>query len=219
MDAEFCLNTLYERIHTAIMERDGKLRRFHGFSGDACNALAEITRHTELLAMELRELLLCCHSELQALGECPKQRAMPDAPGIQIEIDPPCARIIVDGILPYPLKGGVHYLHSKLDDALSRHFRDNVLPRPLFEQRCAVVFLHRYTGTSWRLRHIRDYDNVEHRCITNVITRHFLPDDTPACYIGMDILAPGDVNQTEIRLMPIPAFQAFVASGEIAYLP
>lgn len=169
--------------------------------------------------MEMREALLRCNSELQALEECPKQRAMPDAPGIRIEIEPPCARIIVDGMLPYPLNGGVHYLHNKLDDALSRLFRDKALPRPLFEERCAVVFLHRYTGASWRLRQIRDYDNVEHRCITNVIAKHFLTDDTPACYIGMDILAPGDVDQTEIRLMPVPAFQAFVASGEIAYLP
>jgi hypothetical protein len=169
------------------------------------------------MVSDMRGAIANCHDELQSYGCHLPELPMPDAPDISVDVVNKTVRIITDGMLPFPLKGGVHYLHKKLDAALSRYSRDNALPAPLFTERCAVVFIHRYADKGRKLRHLRDYDNTERRCITNVIARHFLRDDSPACYIGMDIIAPGESNHTEIRLMPIPAFREFVASEEISF--
>ena len=98
------------------------------------------------------------------------------------------------------------------------YFRDRKLPYPLFRERCAVVFIHRYAAGRG-LRYLCNYDNTERHCNTNVIARHFIYDDSPVRYIGMDILAPGQSNHTEIRIMTIMDFQAFIASGEIRNTP
>ena len=177
--------------------------------------LADISRHIETMVSDMRRALTVCHNDLQAFGYCPQELPMSDAPGIDIIVDEKSVRIIMDDILPFPIKGSVYYLHEKLNTALQRHSQENALPQPLFNERCAVVFIHRYTETF--RRHLRDYDNTERRCITNVIARHFLRDDSPACYISMDVLALGYSNHTEIRIMIISDFRAFVASAQIDF--
>jgi hypothetical protein len=213
------MESLCEKLLRQISYRNDKITALCGQSGNTYERLAEISRHIELLTAGLRDSLIDCHNELQALGYCPPELPVPDAPEVIVGVDEKSVRIVVDGMLPYPLKGGACYLHDKLDADLMRYARDNALPRPLFDERCAVVFIHRYADTGRELRHLRDYDNTERRCITNVIARHFLRDDSPACYISMDVLAPGESNHTEIRLMTIDDFQAFTASDEIKYLP
>lgn len=122
-------------------------------------------------------------------------------------------------MLPFPSNGSAFFLHDQLDWALRRFLLEHQLPTPIFTERCAVVFLHHYGPGKADIRHLRDYDNVEHRCITNVLASHLLWGDSPKCMIGMDVLAPGDHNFTEIRIMPLPAFRAFVMSEKIEFLP
>jgi len=219
MDAKTSMENLYARIHERLAYRDEKIAGLTGRGISAYDKLAEISRHIELLTADLRDALIGCHNELQALGYCPRELPMPNPPEIEVRVDEKTVRMVIDGMLPFPVKGGVHFLHEKLDAELLRLSREDALPRPLFDERCAVVFIHRYADTGRELRHLRDYDNVERRCITNVIARHFLKDDSPVCCISVDILAEGENNHTEVRIMTLPDLQAFILSGEIGYLP
>lgn len=217
MEAREKTKTLQRQIHDILCYRDYKISSLRRISG--LEALLEITRHTELLASDLRAALIGFYDEMQALGCCLPEQPVPNAPGINVQVQDKAVHITLDGMLPYPIKGSARCLHEKLDAALSCYTKKNALPRPLFRKRCAVVFIHHYEENGKAIRNMRDYDNTERRCITNVIARHFLRDDSPACYISMDMLAPGDSCFTEIRLLTIPAFRALVRSGEIEYFP
>ncbi len=213
MDTNMCIKVLHDRLHRLLRYRGDKITAAYRKNDGVYTTLAEISRHIELFSGEARAALISCHDELQALGYRPRELPMPDAPDIDVEVDSQSVRIIVDGMLPYPINGSVHYLHEKLDAALTRCAADNALL--LFTERCAVVFIHHYAENGKAIRNIRDYDNVEHRCITNVIARHFLRDDSPACCISMDMLAVGEITYTEIRILTIPAFRALVQSSAI----
>lgn len=212
--------TILERLYGKLLHQmDYRYDKITGICDRDCTAyeqLADISRHVELMVSDMRRAMTGCHNDLQAFGYCPQEVPISGAPEIEVDVDSKSVRIIMGGMLPFPTKGSVYFLHEKLDAALRRYSRDNALPQPLFDERCAVVFIHRCAGN---LRHLRDFDNTERRCITNVIARHFLRDDSPACYIGMDVLAPGKRNHTEIRVMTISDFRAFVASEKIDVPP
>ena len=118
----------------------------------------------------------------------------------------------MSGILPVPTRGSVYYLHEQVRWALEDLIREHKLSRPVFTGRCAVVFVHRYKPRQGSARYLRDYDNVEHRCVTNALTGLAIWGDSPECMIGMDILAPGDRDYTEILVMPTGRFREFVMS-------
>lgn len=214
-DISDCIHYREEMINGRI----GKIRGFilNENGSGIYREIAEMSHHAELLVKELRDLLTGFHDELQASGLTPGCKICPQLPGIDINIEEKCIRITMDGIMPYPLKGSVYYLHNKLDAVLERFVTEKALPRPFFTQRCAVVFLHHYGGSKKQLRHLRDYDNVEHRCITNVLAAHLMWGDSPRCMICLDVLASGDSNYTEIRVMPLPDFRAFVMSENIDF--
>lgn len=219
MDSEIIMENTKKKIHDCMIYRDGKIALTIEKNDGIYTKLTETSRHIELLTSDLREALICCHNEMKALGYCPQELPMPDTPDIDVQVYEKNVRIVVNGMLPFPLKGGAYFLHKKLDATLMRFSSKNALPRPLFNERCAVVFIHHYATTEKAVRNIRDYDNVERRCITNVLARYFLKDDSPKYYISMDILAPGNSNFTEIRLMTIPCFREFIMSAEIEYTP
>lgn len=218
MDSKIIMGSLGKRLRTHISDREKKIASLCGRSGNEYDNLADIFRQIELLTAELRDALILCHNEMQALGYRPRELPMPDAPEIDVRTDVKSVRIVMGGMLPYPIKGSAHFLHEQLDAALLGYMRENKLPRPLFIERCAVVFIHHYADNK-AIRNMRDYDNAERRCITHVIARHFLKDDSPACYIAMDMLAPGENTFTEIRLLTISDFRALVQSKEIEYFP
>ncbi len=211
MDVYTRLKVLQKQLHRLIIQRDSKILGLRNTG--ALGMLADISRHAELLSAELRVELTACHDELRAFGYRLPELPMQNAPEINVQVKGKSVRIAIDGMLPYPILGSAHYLHEKLDAALTKYARENALPRPLFTERCAVVFIHHYKKGV--IRNLRDYDNVEHRCVTNVIARHFLRDDSPACYISMDMLAVGESAFTEIRVLTIPAFRELVLSREI----
>jgi hypothetical protein len=198
-----------------------RLRTYLEVGNNACayGEIAEIARHTELLSKDLRELMIDFYGVLQISGIQPARQLYPELPDIAVREENGCVIITTDAMLPFPLKGSVYYLHEKLDTALERFFEEQNPPRPYFTERCAVVFLHHYGNSGKDLRHLRDYDNVERRCITNVLATHLLWGDSPRCMISMDVLAPGESNYTEIRVMPIPQFRAFVSSDDIEFIP
>lgn len=181
--------------------------------------LSELARLSELLCLDLREAMTSFYDDLQISGFFPPFRPYPQADEVEITLEGGCISIKFASMLPFPASGSVYYLHERVDQVLRRFMLSHKLPRPLITERCAVVFLHHYGPGKADLRHLRDYDNVEHRCITNVLAAHLLWGDSPKCMIGMDVLAPGDHNFTEVRLMPLPVFREFVMSEKIEFIP
>ena len=221
MNVETIIEDLQIEIHRLLLHRDDKISAYCRRNINLHQKLAEISRNMELLIADSRKALCRCYDEISSFGYAVREMTLsyPIVPEIDVKVDEKSVQIIMDAMLPFPINGGVHFLHESLNTALLSYSIRNGLAMPLFTERCAVIFFHHYANNAKSLRHLRDYDNVEKRCITNVIARHFMLDDSPACYISMDILAPGDSNFTEIRIMTIPAFRTFIASGEIEYSP
>jgi len=179
--------------------------------------LADIIRHAELLVREIRTEAGAFHQNMQLLGLVSGEIPYAGFPGFDMRIVGRGIHVIFDGMLPYPAKGHVYYLHDGLDMQLEQMAQDGKLPK--IRERCGVVFLHHYHATSGEMRSLRDYDNLERRCVLNVLARHFLWGDSPHQIVSMDVLAPGDSNYTEVRILPIPEFRAFVMSEEMEYTP
>ena len=174
--------------------------------------LAGISRQTELLAQEIRAVIVELHAGLEALGLVPQYIPLPNAPDVEISVADGIFRVKMDGMLPFTSKGGVYYLHEKLYTALADYRLQNDLTVPIFESRCAIVFLHHYNMEQNKSRYIRDYDNLEYRCVLNAIAQHFLWDDEPAGYLSMHDVIPDDANFTEVLIMAIPDFKRFISS-------
>jgi len=179
--------------------------------------LSETAGHVERLCRDVRETMICFHEGLQITGALAPRQAYPLAQDVEISLEDGVICIKMPAMLPFPTDGAVYYIHELLDRALEAYIKEKDLPRPFYTERAAVVFLHHYANGYRNIRHLRDYDNVEHRCVTNVLASHLLWGDSPKCIIGMDVLAPGDSNYTEVRIMPVPAFREFVMSEELTF--
>lgn len=179
--------------------------------------LAELSRNIELLSREMRSELLELHAGLESLGLFHEYQGLfPCTPGIsEITERNGVFHIRMDGMLPFAGNGLVYYLHEQLDAAIKKYRDENALSAPIFKERCAVVILHHYDTRIIKRRYIRDYDNLERRCVLNVIALHFLTDDNPAGYIAMDDIVPDNQNYTEICVMNIPSFQNYVMSEKL----
>ena len=209
--------------HTAALldsiERVNKLNSDRLDDAAVYEDLAGLSREIDRVTKALREAITGFYDELRSLGRKPPEIPMEDPPGLEVDVSGPDVRVEIDGILPFPITGSVYYLHEKLDTALARFREETPVPRPLFTERCAVVFIHHYLREGKAAREIRDYDNMERRCILNVLARHFTRDDSPGCLVTMDVIAPGERNFTEIRIMTIPRFREFAMSENIGYSP
>lgn len=190
-----------------------------GRKDKAYTILSELAACIELLEKDLREDLILLHQDLQNAEILPLKLAYPFAEVAEVFWADQCLHLIFPEMLPFPIKGPVYYLHEQVGIALDAFIKASGCPVPIFEERCAIVFLHHYGCSFQEMRHLRDYDNVEHRCITNVLASKAIWGDNPRCMIAMDVLAPGDHNYTEVRVMPLPKFREFVMSEEIEHLP
>ena len=179
--------------------------------------LAVTTQHIELMTKELREALIVFYSDLRMIDIIPPNKPYPLSQEVDITLADGCVIIKMSAMMPYPIKGAVYYLHEQMSNALECFIKENRLPQPYYTERVAVVFLHHYAENKSSLRHLRDYDNVEHRCITNALAAQMMWGDSPKCMISMDALAPGKFNFTEVRVMPIPAFREFVMSEKLTF--
>lgn len=187
-----------------------------GVGGAVYQQLYELSRQVELLCKELREELVKFYDDLQLMGNLPPLQPYPLDTQVKVTVRENCVCLELPEMLPYPTEGSVYYLHEQVKSALERLIREQKLPRPIFQERCALVFLHHY-DTRKPGRYLRDYDNVEHRCITNALAALAMWGDGPNCMISLDVLAPGDHDFTEIRIMPISAFREFALSEEIGF--
>ncbi|MDR1704984.1 MAG: DUF6100 family protein [Clostridiales bacterium] len=179
--------------------------------------LASTAGHIERMTRDLRETLICFHGDLQLTDALEPYQPYPLAREVEIDIEDGSITVKMPAMLPFPADGPVYYLHELLDKALDTYVKEKSLPRPFFTERAAVVFMHHYAEGAQNIRHLRDYDNVEHRCVTNVLAAHLLWGDNPKCIVSMDVLAPGKINFTEVRVMPISVFREFVMSEKLTF--
>ena len=180
--------------------------------------LYELSGQVELLCKELRETMTEFYDDLQLTGVWPVLRPYPFATQVKATVEKDCVRLVLPEMLPFPIGGSVYYLHEQVKMALEKLIRERKLPRPLFNERCALVYLHHY-DSSKPARRLRDYDNVEHRCITNALAALTMWGDGPGCMLSLDVLAPGDYNFTEICILPLSRFREFALSEEMGFLP
>ena len=173
--------------------------------------LSIMAQHVELLGKDLRESMICFHGDLQTVGFLPQTQPYPLSKEVDISMENGCVCLKMAAILPFPSHGSVYYIHEQAEKSLANFIAENNLLRPLYTEQCAVVFLHHYDFSNKAIRHLRDYDNVEHRCITNILAANLLWGDSPKCMIGMDVLVPEEQNFTEIRIMPMDKFREFAA--------
>ena len=179
--------------------------------------LFELSQLTETLCRELREAAVGFYSNLQVIHFYPALMPCPHGGEVKASADESCIRLGAPAILPFCSGGSVYYLHEQVRWALEALIREKKLPRPFFTQRCALVYLHHYRQEPGNIRCLRDYDNVEHRCVTNVLASLAMWGDSPECIISLDVLAPGDRDFTEIRVMTMERFREFVLSDEIEF--
>ena len=184
-----------DRIYPVVEDISGQIERL-------CNALLRAT--------------IIFYSDLQCLGLVPLHVKYPHATDVDISLENDSLIVKLPAILPFRSKGSVYYLHEQLAAALEKYWQKYTLPKPLFRERVAVVFLHHYSGGE-EARNLRDYDNVEHRCILNALAFTAIGNDNPRSIIMTDILATGDHNFTEIRIMPVSTYCEFVQSDEFSY--
>ena len=180
--------------------------------------LYELSGQVELLCKELRETMTEFYDDLQLTGVWPVLRPYPFATQVKATVEKDCVRLVLPEMLPFPIGGSVYYLHEQVKMALEKLIRERKLPRPLFNERCALVYLHHYDSGK-PARRLRDYDNVEHRCITNALAALTMWGDDPNCMVSLDILAPGDHNFTEICILPLSRFREFALSEKMGFLP
>ena len=181
--------------------------------------LFEFSQQAEIFCKELRKAMATFYNDLQLVGVFHPLLPYPQSDDVAVFVDGNCLKLKFSAILPFSAGGSVYYLHEQVRNALERVIRERKLPRPFFNERCAVVFLHHYAAAKGITRFLRDYDNVEHRCITNVLASLSMYGDGPQCMIALDILAPGNQDFTEVRIMPISDFKQFVASENLDYTP
>ncbi|WRS28457.1 DUF6100 family protein [Oscillospiraceae bacterium MB08-C2-2] len=146
------------------------------------------------------------------MGLAPAYLPLPDVSGVELAKTNGTLVIKMDGLLPFPAKGNVYYLHEKLNHALGQWQVQKGLCAPLFTERCAVVFLYHYSSGQWNSRQVRDYDNLEYRCVLNTLARRLLWDDDPRSYVCFHGVVPDTSTYTEIRVMALSAFQNYISN-------
>lgn len=209
------LNYRSRQIHNRLQVMEALLP---GAEEAVYQQLYELSGQVERLCKELREAMTEFYDDLQLTGTCPAFRPYPFFTQVEAAVKDGCVRLTLPEMLPFPIGGSVYYLHEQVKGALEKLIRERKLPRPLFDERCALVYLHHYDSGK-PTRRLRDYDNVEHRCITNALAALTMWGDGPNCMVSLDILAPGDHNFTEICILPLSRFQEFALSEKMGFLP
>ena len=179
--------------------------------------LSQFSRLTELLCRELREATREFYGNLQTVELFPILLPYPHGGEVKAVVEDGYIRLEAPTILPFCSGGSVYYLHEQVLWALEDLIREKKLPRPFFTERCALVYLHHYQEDAGLTHYLRDYDNVEHRCVTNALAALAMWGDRPDCIVSLDVLAPGERDFTEICVMTMEKFREFVLSEKIKF--
>ncbi len=173
------------------------------FSQTELNDLSlELERQTEKLALLGRALPLDLgNSEIRMLSEQIPAETM----DIRVGYTPEgWFRLEIPALLPKKSKSGnVNYIRSPLLKALSAYFRAHPYER---SGRSVIAYRHIYDRI-FPERRRRDHDNIEVNFVSDAVALFTLPDDSPQWCSHFYCSAAGDVNRTEVYVVPQTDFE------------
>lgn len=191
-------NRLLENVQNELHNTENAFRR-----GDMELAYATAFK----LAAQVERLAVCAR-------ELPAHTGNPKAPmeikdmmlkncGVEVGLTPDewfCVRMPM--ILPRKERGDPDYIRSMLFSALYNFFQQN---QPFYFGRCVVVFKYIYNRDR-PARAYRDHDNIEVNAVMDVLAMYTMKDDSALCCQHYYYSLPGEVECTEIYVLPQEAF-------------
>ncbi len=115
-------------------------------------------------------------------------------------------------LLPKKGKGSTDYLKDILYPAMDRYFHKNKSIRKRYHG-AVLVFRHVYTEERQeRLK--RDHDNIEVNTVADIVTLYVLVDDAPAYCSHFYCSGVGDVERTEVYVVPRSEFARWLETEQ-----
>ncbi len=206
-NAKYTLNEIRKSLQKITrLADDTALMADRAVSQTELNELSlELERHTEKLALLCRALPLDVGSQI--IREQAEQIPV-DAMDIMIGYTPEgWFRLEIPALLPKKSKSGnVNYIRAPLLRALSTFFSAN--PRGDF-CKSVIAYRHIYDRATPE-RRWRDHDNIEVNFVSDAVALFMLPDDSPQWCSHFYCSAAGDVNRTEVYVVPQTDFERWL---------
>lgn len=116
----------------------------------------------------------------------------------------------IPALLPKKGSGSPLYIQQYLYPALRRYFDGK--PPALYHD-CVLAYRHVYQRNRPE-RAYRDHDNIEVNMVTDIITLYLLPDDAPRRCSHYYCSAAGDVDCTEVYVIPTSRFPVWLQAAQ-----
>ena len=109
-------------------------------------------------------------------------------------------------LLPKKKSGSTKYLTDFLYPAMKEFFMGK---EPVRYRNCILVFRHVYDRNRPE-RKRRDHDNIETKTVSDVVALYVMADDSPNVCSNYECSVAGDVERTEVYVVPEKDFQAWL---------
>ena len=116
----------------------------------------------------------------------------------------------IPALLPKKGTGSPIYIQQYLYPALRRYFDGKP---PARYRSCVLAYRHVYQRGRPE-RAYRDHDNIEVNMVTDIITLYLLPDDAPRRCAHYYCSAAGEVDCTEVYVVPASRFPEWLAAEQ-----
>ena len=116
----------------------------------------------------------------------------------------------IPALLPKKGTGSPIYIQQYLYPALRRNFDGKP---PACYRSCVLAYRHVYQRGRPE-RAYRDHDNIEVNMVTDIITLYLLPDDAPRRCAHYYCSAAGEVDCTEVYVVPASRFPEWLAAEQ-----
>lgn len=116
----------------------------------------------------------------------------------------------IPALLPKKGSGSPIYIQQYLYPALRRYFDGKP---PALYRSCVLAYRHVYQHDRPE-RAYRDHDNIEVNMVTDIITLYLLPDDAPRRCAHYYCSAAGEVDCTEIYVVPTSRFPMWLEAAQ-----
>ena len=116
----------------------------------------------------------------------------------------------IPALLPKKGTGSPIYIQQYLYPALRRYFDGKP---PALYRSCVLAYRHVYQHDRPE-RAYRDHDNIEVNMVTDIITLYLLPDDAPRRCAHYYCSTAGEVDCTEVYVVPASRFPEWLAAEQ-----
>lgn len=116
----------------------------------------------------------------------------------------------IPALLPKKGTGSPIYIQQYLYPALRRYFDGKP---PACYRSCVLAYRHVYQRGRPE-RAYRDHDNIEVNMVTDIVTLYLMPDDAPRRCAHYYCSAAGEVDCTEVYVVPASRFPEWLAAAQ-----